>query len=138
MPHLRLALRVLLLVLTTPLLSAVSPRVEKTVNGDWTFQYHPAEEADLSFIAPGYNDAAWPAVALPHTWSTYETTGDQHLFIRSAAEKDDSYWWYGWGCYRKHLTIGNEHAGRRIALEFDGVQKFSRVYVNGQLVGEPF
>lgn len=136
MPHLRLALRVLLLVLTTPLLSAVSPRVEKTVNGDWTFQYHPAEEADLSFIAPGYNDAAWPAVALPHTWSTYETTGDQHLFIRSAAEKDDSYWWYGWGCYRKHLTIGNEHAGRRIALEFDGVQKFSRVYVNGQLVGE--
>ena len=115
---------------------AAAPRVEQTINRDWTFQYFPAETPDLAPVALGFDDSRWPAVSLPHTWSTYETTGDRHLFIRSAAEKDDSYWWYGWGWYRKHVTIGREFAGRRIALEFDGVQKFSRVYVNGQLVGE--
>ena len=115
---------------------AAAPRLEKTINRDWTFQYFPAETPDLAPAAPGYDDGRWPAVAVPHTWSTYETTGDRHLFIRSAAEKDDSYWWYGWGWYRKHVIIGNEYAGRRIALEFDGVQKYSRLYVNGQFVGE--
>ncbi|MGA2268001.1 MAG: glycoside hydrolase family 2 TIM barrel-domain containing protein [Bryobacteraceae bacterium] len=113
-----------------------SPRVEKTINRDWTFQYFPEQEPDLRPAQPGYDDSRWPAVAIPHTWLTYETTGDLHPFIRSASERDDSYWWYGWGWYRKRFTIGKLYAGRLIALEFDGVQKYSKVYVNGVLAGE--
>src|SRR5579885_1530863 len=90
-------------------LHAAAPRIEKTINRDWTFQYFPAEQPDLSPAQPGYDDSRWPAVALPHTWSTYETTGDLHPFIRSAAEKDDSYWWCGWGWYRKRFTVGREY-----------------------------
>jgi len=117
-------------------LCAASPRVEKTINRDWTFQYSPQETPDLRLAQPGFDDRQWPAVALPHTWSTYETTGDLHPFIRSASEKDDSYWWFGWGWYRKRIAIGQRYAGRLIALEFDGVQKYSKVYVNGALVAE--
>jgi len=112
------------------------PRIEKTINRDWTFQYQPQPTPDIRRAQPDYDDSRWPAIALPHTWSTYETTGDLHPFIRSAAEKDDSYWWYGWGWYRKRVTIGKQYAGRLIALEFDGVQKYSKVYLNGILVGE--
>ena len=115
---------------------APSPRVLKTINRDWTFQYSPAETPDPHLADPAYGDSHWPAVALPHTWSTYETTGDLHPFIRSATERDDTYWWYGWGWYRKHIAIGRQYAGRLIALEFDGVQKYAKVYVNGTLADE--
>ena len=108
----------------------------KTINRDWTFQYSPQDAPDLRAAQPGFDDSHWPAIALPHTWSTYETTGDLHPFIRSASERDDTYWWYGWGWYRKRLTIGKPYAGRLIALEFDGVQKYSKVYVNGVQVAE--
>jgi hypothetical protein len=126
--------KLVLILLASSLLAA--PRVTKTVNRDWTFQYFPAPEPDVRAAAPQFDDSRWPAVALPHTWSTYETTRDLHPFIRSAAEKDDSYWWYGWGWYRKRFTLGTEYSARLVAAEFDGVQKYARVYLNGELVGE--
>lgn len=119
-----------------PLHGSAQPRLQKTINRDWNFQYFPSEKADAGIAAPGYDDSRWPAVALPHTWSTYETTRELHPFIRSASERDDSYWWYGWGWYRKRFRIDRRHAARLVSLEFDGVQKYSRVYINGKLAGE--
>jgi beta-galactosidase len=110
--------------------------VVKTIDRDWTFQYFPAPAPDAAPAQPGYDDSRWPAVALPHTWSTYEATGELHPFIRSANEREGTYWWYGWGWYRKRFSVGRQYAGRLVALEFDGVQKYSRIYLNGALVGE--
>jgi dienelactone hydrolase len=117
-------------------LATAGPRVEKTINRDWVFQYFPAGEPDLRTSQSGFDDSHWQAIALPHTWSTYETTGDLHPFIKAANEKEDTYWWYGWGWYRKRLLIGKEYAGRTVSLEFDGVQKYSKVWVNGVAAGE--
>lgn len=117
-------------------LRADPPRLVKTIDRNWTFQYFPQPAAQLAPAAPGYDDRRWPAIALPHTWSTYETTGDVHPFIENASERDDSYWWYGWGWYRKHFTIARTLAGRRIYVEFDGVQKYARVYLNGAYLGD--
>ena len=112
-------------------------RVEKTVNREWAFNYFPAENADgIGCQAPDFDDSSWPAVAIPHTWQTYETTGKIHPFIYDASEKNDGYWWHGWGWYRKHFSVGKEQAGRRIFVEFDGVQKFSKIWVNGKLAGD--
>jgi hypothetical protein len=55
---------------------AASPRAEKTINRDWVFQYFPDPEPDLRAAQAGFDDSKWQAVALPHTWSTYETTGE--------------------------------------------------------------
>ena len=115
---------------------ALGARLEKTINRDWTFQYAPAQQPDLGPAAIHYDDSRWPAVAVPHTWSTYETTGEVHPFIKTATERDDTYWWYGWGWYRKHITIGAQYSNNLISLEFDGVQKYSRVFVNGKPAGE--
>jgi hypothetical protein len=117
-------------------LFAESPRLEKNIGRDWTFNYFPQPEPDLASAAPDYNDAPWPAVALPHTWSTYETTRELHPFVRSPSERDDSYWWYGWGWYRKKFSLEARHAQRLVFLEFDGVQKYAKIYVNGALAGE--
>ena len=114
-----------------------NPRVEQTINREWTFNYLPAENGDTAGCqAPGYDDSSWPAIALPHTWQTYETTGKVHPFIYDASEKEDSYWWRGWGWYRKHFSIGKEQAGRKVFVEFDGAQKYSQVWVNGKWAGD--
>ena len=126
----------LLIAVPIALFGAPPARVVKTIDRDWTFQYSAREAPDPAFAQPSFDDSRWQAIALPHTWSTYETTGDLHPFIRSATERDDTYWWYGWGWYRKRITIGRQHADKLIALEFDGVQKYCKVYVNGVLTAE--
>jgi len=111
-------------------------RVTRTINRDWTFNYFPAPQLDTAPGMLAYDDRRWPAVAVPHTWSTFETTRELHPFIQAAAERDDPYWWHGWGWYRKRFVPGPELVGRRVFAEFDGVQKYSRVYLNGRFVGE--
>ncbi len=116
--------------------STACRRVEKTINREWTFQYFPQPQPDLAPAFPDYDDRTWPAVALPHTWSTYETTQNVHPFIEAANERVDTYWWYGWGWYRKRIVIDRRYTDRLISLEFDGVQKYSKIYVNGTYAGQ--
>ncbi|MCU0472702.1 MAG: DUF4982 domain-containing protein [Bacteroidales bacterium] len=115
---------------------AKSQRVEKIINSQWTFNYIPYEQADKGYEAPGYIDSRWLAVSIPHTWSTYETTGDRHPFIRDAAESDNTYWWTGWGWYRKHFMISESAKGQKVFLEFEGVQKYCKVWINGKYLGD--
>lgn len=111
-------------------------RLTKTINSDWTFNYFPQSEPDTSFVNPGFDDSTWEAIALPHTWSTYETTEEVHPFIYNASERDDPYWWYGWGVYRKKFSPDNSLRDKKLFAEFDGVQKYSKVYLNGQYLGD--
>jgi beta-galactosidase len=119
-----------------PVEAAKTQRIEKIINSHWTFNYFPNESADKGYESQGYDDSKWPAVSLPHTWSTYETTGELHPFIRNASEVDNPYWWSGWGWYRKHFSINSEYAGRKIFIEFEGVQKFCKVWINGKYLGD--
>lgn len=112
------------------------PRSVLTINRDWTFNYMPSGKEDAKVAASGFDDSKWSAIALPHTWQTYETTRDLHPFIMAASERMDPYWWNGWGYYRKRISVGRELAHKKLFLEFDGVQKYSKVYVNGHLVGD--
>ncbi|MFD0675697.1 MULTISPECIES: glycoside hydrolase family 2 TIM barrel-domain containing protein [unclassified Paenibacillus] len=111
-------------------------RVEKTINRDWKFNYYPSEEEDLSPIAAEFDDRTWSAVAVPHTWSTYETTGEMHPFIRNPSEKDNAFWWYGWGWYRKKIILDDRYRSKKVFIEFDGIQKYSKVWLNGQFIGD--
>ncbi len=114
----------------------VPPRYQKVINSDWTFNYFPDEKADKGYESPGYDDSKWPLVSIPHTWSTYETTGEVHPFIRSAAETDNPYWWNGWGWYRKHFTINPAASEKKVFVEFEGVQKYCKVWINGKYLGD--
>ncbi len=112
-------------------------RIEKTINTQWTFNYFPAEDAsELGCEQPGFDDSKWSYISVPHTWQTYETTHELHPYIRNVSAEDNPYWWNGWGWYRKHIVIGKEHEGRKVTFEFDGVQKYSKIYLNGKLLGD--
>jgi beta-galactosidase len=112
------------------------PRVEKIINSQWTFNYFPENNEKNGIEKPGFDDSSWPAVSLPHTWSTYETTREVHPFIRNASESDNPYWWTGWGWYRKHFTLNKIFIGRKIFIEFEGVQKYCKVWINGKYLGD--
>lgn len=109
-----------------------SQRIEKTINSQWTFNYFPAADPGKGFELPGFDDSRWPAISLPHTWGTYETTGQ--LF--NASDAEISYWKTGWGWYRKHFTVNREFSGRKIFIEFAGARKYCKVWINGKYVGE--
>ncbi|MDZ7723554.1 MAG: glycoside hydrolase family 2 TIM barrel-domain containing protein [candidate division KSB1 bacterium] len=114
----------------------LSGRQSSSMTGDWTFNYFPQSEFDTRFVQPQFDDSKWQAVAIPHTWSTYETTGEVHPFIYTPSERDDTYWWYGWGYYRKTFRLDPSLKNKRITVEFDGVQKYSRIYLNGKFIGD--
>ncbi len=114
-----------------------SPRTVKSIPTNWTFNYFPDPEGDKKGCeAVLFDDSKWPVICLPHTWQTFETTRELHPYIRSASQDDDPYWWNGWGWYRKHITIGNQFAKKRVCLEFDGVQKYARIFLNGKYLEE--
>src|SRR5487761_179873 len=101
-----------------PSQSAKGIRVIHSLDQDWTFQYFSRQTPDKRWAEPAAEDAKWPAIALPHTWSVYETTRDVHPFIEHATERKDSYWWYGWGWYRKHFSISKRFDQKLVFLEF--------------------
>jgi beta-galactosidase len=111
-------------------------RIEKIINSQWTFNYFPNESADNGYESVRFDDSAWPIVSIPHTWNTYETTGELHPFIRNASESDNPYWWIGWGWYRKHFSINSKYSDRKVFIEFEGVQKYCKVWINGKYLGD--
>ncbi len=111
-------------------------RIEKVINSQWTFNYFPSEAADKGYESPGFNDSRWPAISLPHTWNSYETTGELRPFTRSPGETGDTYWWSGWGWYRKHFSLNSGFSDHKVFIEFEGVQKYCKVWVNGKYAGD--
>ncbi len=111
-------------------------RFEKVINSQWTFNYFSGAGENKGYESPGFDDSRWIAISIPHTWSTFETTGELHPFIRNASENDNPYWWTGWGWYRKHFSIKKEFSDRKIFIEFEGVQKYCKVWINGRFLGD--
>lgn len=126
----------ILLVSTCKNSTQTNPRLSQTINANWTFNYFPDQNLDSGLVQQVVNDSQWPAIAIPHTWQTYETTGEKHPFIRNASERDDPYWWYGWGIYRKKISLASDLMEKKVFIEFDGVQKYSRLYLNGHYIGD--
>jgi len=86
--------------------------------------------------AVSFDDRSWRTVNIPHDWAVeqgfdsnasashgYKTVGPR--FPQNSV---------GW--YRHYLFIPQTDVGRRIRIEFDGIQRDSRIFVNGFLVGE--
>ena len=87
------------------------------LNREWKFALGDQSQAETV----DYNDSDWLAVGLPHAFS-------QPYFLGGNFPVD-----YGW--YRKNVMLPDDYAGRRIALEFDGVFQVAEVFLNGKKVG---
>lgn len=95
------------------------------LNLDWRF--HLGEETGADFM--GYDDSAWRTVTLPHDWSV------EHPFDKCNAS-GTGYLPGGTAWYRKHFTLPQEAAGKRVRITFGGVYKHARVWVNSNYLGQ--
>jgi beta-galactosidase len=78
--------------------------------------------------AIAYNDAAWKDVGIPHTWNDTDT------FINQKSGGGDGSMYGGINWYRKHFTLDNQYAGRKVFVEFEGAHVGAVVYINGTLI----
>ena len=73
---------------------------------------------------PEYDDAWWEGIHLPHTWNAHDVMDEKPGY------------WRGIGWYRKHFRLDEKFAGKRIFLEFEGVNSVSEFWLNGVRIGE--
>jgi beta-galactosidase len=103
---------------------------------DWKFALVTAEGvtdptgAYADAYQPGFDDAGWRTVDVPHDWSIELEPVDA-----SYTESYNGFLPGGLAWYRKTFTLPTWMTGQRISVEFDGVYMNSNVYAGGQLLG---
>lgn len=138
-----------------PAAAPPSPRESLRMDSGWRFAFgHPFDPKKDFNHALGYfsyyaktgygdgaaskdfDDRAWRRVDLPHDWAAEmpfsDKAGYSHGYKTVGREFPETS--VGW--YRRTFFVPESDLGLRIALEFDGVHRDSRVWVNGFYVGE--
>jgi beta-galactosidase len=105
-----------------------SPRAVYNFNPGWRFAFGEAAGADQ----PGFDDSAWAAVSLPHTWN--ETDSYRTYINHGLGDVGEKMLGIGW--YRKHFQLPANADGQKVFLEFDGMRQAGHFFLNGQFVGK--
>ena len=133
----------LLLLSFTARLTMAQVRQDILLTTDWKFSKgDPANAA-----APGFDDAGWQTVRVPHDWAiTGPFDGNNDLqqvqIVQNKEEKatlkagrTGGLPFIGTGWYRRKLAVPGAGTGRRAVLLFDGAMSNAHVFVNGREVG---
>ncbi|GAB3859269.1 beta-galactosidase GalB [Hymenobacter terrigena] len=138
---LRGAFVLLCLVAARP--AAAQTRQEYTLSSNWKFA--KGEQPDAA--KPGFNDAQWQTVQVPHDWAIYgpfdgkndlQTVKIEQNNEKAATQKagrTGGLPFIGTGWYRRKLAVPGFGPGKRAVLLFDGAMSDAHVFVNGQEVG---
>ena len=98
-------------------------------------------DADSTCIKADFNDKDWTGVQLPHDWVVALP------FVHSPNDDVDAHGYHavgglfpqnsiGW--YRKTFTVTRADSGRRFVLQFDGIFRDSKVWINNCYLGGNF
>ncbi|MDD4032367.1 MAG: beta-galactosidase GalB [Bacteroidales bacterium] len=82
-----------------------------------------------SFADPGFSDASWRGLDLPHDWGV---ESDFDINLNGGTGKLP---FFGIGWYRKTFEIPAADKGKKIYLDIDGAMSYSLVWLNGKFVG---
>lgn len=102
-------------------------RVVIDFNKGWKFNLGD----DSAAMQPHYDDAHWRQLNLPHDWSIEGNFSQSHPATEHGGALPG-----GIGWYRKEFTLPPLAENKKLMIEFDGVYRNSRVYINGHLLGE--
>jgi len=95
---------------------------------DYKWKFNPGDTPEAR--SPGYDDAAWRTLDLPHDWSVEGKTE-----LSNPTKGAGGYFPTGIGWYRKSFEAPKEWQGKKISVYFEGVYMNSEVFVNGQSLG---
>ena len=117
----------IILALVFSVLSSTAQRSRVSFNKGWKFFLGDAENAKTV----SFNDAKWRGLTLPHDWSI-EGAFDE----KNPAKPEGGGLPTGIGWYRKSFVVPATSADKLVSIEFDGVYRYSEVWVNGHYLGK--
>ena len=135
----------------------------QSLDGEWAFHWAPnPDERPKNFYETSFDVSGWDKVQVPMNWNIYgvQKDGSQKygtpiysnqrvIFAHQVAVND---WKKGvmrepakdWptykhrnevGSYRRAFTVPADWANRKVYINFDGVDNFFYLYINGKYVG---
>jgi beta-galactosidase len=102
-------------------------RLTLNFNPDWKFL--KADHAGAA--ATEFDDRAWSAVSLPHTYNDVDAFAHWSL----PGHKGQMEQWSGRTWYRKTFTPPESWRGKKVYIEFDAARQIAEIYLNGELLG---
>lgn len=85
--------------------------------------------------ASNFDDRAWRMLNLPHDWAVEQGFEEKASFSHGFKAVGKGYPEKNIGWYRKKFTIPESDLGRIVSIQFDGVFRNSKVWVNGHYLG---
>lgn len=135
----------------------------RSLDGEWKFRWSPSPaDRAVNFYKTEYDVSAWDSIEVPGCWNVQGIGGDgtlyygtpiyvnQKVIFQHKVALND---WQGgvmrtppktWttsearnevGSYRRTFTVPEDWSDRRTSINFDGVDSFFYLYVNGAYVG---
>jgi beta-galactosidase len=83
-----------------------------------------------------FDDRAWRTVSIPHDWAVEMPFDSKASYSHGFKALGPGFPESSVGWYRHHFNISADDLNKKIFLQFDGIQRAARVFVNGFLVGE--
>lgn len=135
----------------------------KSLDGNWKFSWVPTpEDRPVDFYKPSFNVSAWDEITVPSNWNIEGIQSDgtkkygTPIYVNQPVifwhEVKEGDWLNGimrtppetWttykdrnevGSYRREFTVPEDWDGREVYINFDGVDSFFYLWINGQYVG---
>lgn len=119
---------------------AAAPRERLLLDFDWKFRlgdnWGTGEKLDkagdsVGPAKPDFKDVSWRSVKLPHDWAVelpFDQTADT---AHGSKPIGPGFGTNNVGWYRRTFALSQADAGKRLWLEFDGVARDCRVFLNG-------
>lgn len=125
-----------------------------SLNGNWKFHWAPQpDQRPVDFYKPDFDVSGWKDIDVPSNWQMrgYGTpiySNQHYTFVRDwprvmsqpRTEEEMAYTTprtepNAVGSYRRDVELPADWDGRRVFIQFDGVDSFFYLFVNGQKVG---
>lgn len=134
-----------------------------SLDGDWKFNWVKTPELrPMDFYAPGFDDSTWDIIGVPSSWNIagLQPDGSQKYGTPIYVNQPVIFWhqvkegdWKGgvmrtppenWttyearnevGSYRRGFKVPDSWKGREVYINFDGVDSFFYLWINGHYVG---
>ncbi len=148
---------ILILALLSISNNAVSQSRKKTnMDEGWRFHFghagDPAKDFNYSLatiysksggtagtaIDPKFNDSTWRVLNLPHDWAVelpFEEVDDFNVMAHGYKPVGGHFPETSIGWYRKNFTVAKTDSGARFQLQFDGIFRDAKIWLNGFYLG---
>jgi beta-galactosidase len=106
------------------------------INMDFDWKFHKGIADQYKFeldmeqaIFTSYDDEKWDNINIPHDWNTLDEFDGTLTITNGYLPRS-----IGW--YRKHFKLDPDYRSKKVFMEFEGIFRNSKVWINGSFIGQ--